>query len=123
MTKILWTLPVPSTSLTEGGATLSSLGGRELSLRTPWDYEDGPGEATLFFTGVEAYRCTFMTACVPAMNDAYDRLIDCGATDWLNEVRAANSRHGRSPEELRHLMFYLDDGPCYEFICRSFRNQ
>ena len=136
MTTTLWTLPVPSTAI-DDGPHLRQRGGRELALEMSHesdplnkDYGDeSRGDTarevrtTLTIGGVEAYKCSYMTACTDAMLPAYGRLIDCGDTDWLRAVSAENTRQMTSPEGLRHLMIYFDDGPCYEFICRSFRTE
>ena len=66
----------------------------------------------------------------PEMRIAYDKIVDLGETSWLTEVKNQLRRYGdlvlSSPshgplEQLAHLMINFDDGPCYEFICRSFR--
>jgi nicotinamidase-related amidase len=55
------------------------------------------------------------------MIGTYDRLSDLGRTQWLDGIRQQLSRFGDDVQALRHLMIYFDDGPCYEFICRSFK--
>jgi hypothetical protein len=134
MTTTLWTLPIPSTAI-DDGPHFSERMGREVSLEMTHESDplntdygnDSRGDTarevrtTLTLEGVEAYKCSYMTACTDAMLPAYDRLIDCGDTDWLRDVSAENTRQMYSPEGLRHLMIYFDDGPCYEFVCRSFR--
>jgi len=72
------------------------------------------------FAGVESYKATFYRACTVEMRDAYDRVVDLGATAWLDEVSSELSQHGADRSGLQHLMIYFDDGPCYEFVCRSF---
>ena len=75
----------------------------------------------LFFDGVETYKATFDKACSPEMvRAAYDRVVDLGATSWLREVSSELARHNANISSLQHLMIYFDDGPCYEFVCRSF---
>ena len=75
----------------------------------------------LLFDGVEAYKATIYEACTDEMVcAAYDRVVDLGATPWLAEVTIELSHHGAVQSGLQHLMIYFDDGPCYEFICRSF---
>lgn len=75
----------------------------------------------LLFDGVEAFRCTYHHACTLEMIKAYDKVIDRGETEWLNSIKLRLAEYNDSTTELRHLMIYFDDGPCYEFICRSFR--
>jgi hypothetical protein len=55
------------------------------------------------------------------MIQTYDTLSDMGYTDWLESIKEQLSSVGDGGHDLRHLMMYFDDGPCYEFICRSFR--
>ena len=82
---------------------------------------DGSDAANLLFDGVEAYKATIHEACTGEMiRAAYDRVVDLGATPWLAEVAVELSHHGAEHSGLQHLMIYFDDGPCYEFICRSF---
>ena len=75
----------------------------------------------LLFGGVESFRTTYHHSCTREMVDAYDRVVELPQTTWLEEVRQQLVGVGDSAEGLRHLRIYLDDGPCYEFICRSFR--
>jgi hypothetical protein len=54
------------------------------------------------------------------MIQTYDTLSDMGYTDWLRSIKEQLLSVGDGGHGLRHLMMYFDDGPCYEFICRSF---
>lgn len=89
------------------------------------EIHDGPNREDseyIEFHGVEGYRAEYHTAITaPRWSDGYDRLIDLGDTEWLNQVRLALSEHRDDPTGLRHLLIYLDDGPCYEVLCRSFQ--
>lgn len=74
------------------------------------------------FQGVEGYRVEIhMAITSPRWIDAYDRLIDLGDTEWLNQVRLTLHENKGDSTGLRHLMIYLDDGPCYEILCRDYR--
>jgi hypothetical protein len=74
----------------------------------------------LVLDGVEAYKVTYFKARGEETSAAYDEMTDCGATPWLHEIRE-NLRGNRGDTKgLRHLMINFDDGPAYEFICRSF---
>lgn len=123
MNQILWTLPVPSTALLNG-CTFEKLPRRACALT--YEYE-GEGDSVislrLVFDGVEAFKCTYGEACTLEMiRTAYDRVVDLGSSEWLSAVREQVASYGdRKVEELKHLMIYVDDGPCYEFICRIFR--
>lgn len=55
------------------------------------------------------------------MVEAYDKVVDCGETKWLNSIKKQLAEYKDNTSDLRHLMIYFDAGPCYEFICRSFR--
>ena len=114
----LWKLPGPSS----GRATVEfhQLGGRECLLICQFAL-DGSDDFQMTFAGVESYKATFYMACTSQMLEAYDRISNVGTTPWLEEVSAQLSRSGEDSSGLQHLMIYFDDGPCYEFICRSFQ--
>lgn len=122
MAQTLWTLPVASTALLNG-TTFQKLSRRACALLC--DYEDDSDKVVslkLLFDGVEAFKCTYQGACTPEMiRDCYDKVVDAGASEWLRSVQGQLISYGsQSVNELRHLMIYFDDGPCYEFICRTF---
>jgi hypothetical protein len=76
----------------------------------------------MLFEGVEAFKCTHDTAFTLEMIEtAYDRFADLGPTEWLTQIESQLVSSREDATGLRHLMIYFDDGPCYEFICRSFR--
>ena len=114
----LWKLPGPSSGC--AGVEFHQLGGRECLLSCIFDL-DGSDTFHMTFAGVESYKATFYMACTIQMRDAYDRIVELGPTPWLEEVSAQLSRSGEDNSGLQHLMIYFDDGPCYEFICRSFQ--
>ena len=123
MAQTLWTLPVASTALLNG-ATFQKLPRRSCALLC--EYEDDSDQIVsmkLLFDGVEAFKCTYESACSPEMiENSYDRVVDVGSSEWLRSVQAQLTSYGsQSVTELKHLMIYFDDGPCYEFICRAFR--
>ncbi len=74
----------------------------------------------LRFQRVEALRVTHYRACTVEMVSSYDRVTDCGETHWLASVRQQLQSASEPVEGLRHLTLYLDDGPCYDFICYDF---
>jgi len=121
MSMILWDLPVASTALLDAGPVLEVRPRRLIALRMAFEVIDGEREATLLFEGVEAYRVTHYRARSDAMLAAYDRLIDLGASEWLADVREALITHGGDATGLAHLQINFDDGPCFEFICRTHR--
>ena len=127
MSKILWTLPFPSSS---GNTTFAVLPKRDAAVIAEGDDERGTITLRIIFEKVEAYKCTHYMARAPEMRIAYDKIVDLGETSWLTEVKNQLRKLGdlvlSSPshgplEELAHLMINFDDGPCYEFICRHFR--
>ena len=116
MSEVVWTLPFPSSGLSN--VDFQKLAGRSCALACD-DSENRP--VRLVFNGVEAFKCTYHHACTLEMIETYDSLTDLGQTQWLDSVQRQLSRSGESVQLLRHLMIYFDDGPCYEFICRGFR--
>jgi hypothetical protein len=122
MTMVQWTLPVPSTTLLDGGPALEKRRGREVGLRFSYEAEDGSRRGgVLVFQGVEAFKCTYDRARNISMLDAYDKLVEQGASAWLEDVRENLKKNGGDPNGLKHLMINFDDGPAYEVVCRSFR--
>jgi hypothetical protein len=122
MTQTLWTLPVPSTALLHG-CVFEKLPRRACALLCEYeDDSDNIVSLKLLFDGVEAFKCTYQGACTPEMiRSAYDKVVEVGASEWLSAVKDQLIDFGaQNVEQLRHLAIYLDDGPCYEFICRTF---
>ena len=123
MTQTLWTLPVPSTALLHGCA-FEKLPRRACILRCVYENDSGSTVSLkLLFDGVEAFKCTYHGACIAEMiRTAYDKVVDMGSTEWLGAVQGQLVSYGsQNVSELKHLMIYFDDGPCYEFICRTFK--
>jgi len=69
------------------------------------------------FNDVEAVRITYHSACSEDMMLAYDQLVEIYDSEWLTGVK--KEFEPLDATGLRHLRLYLDDGPCYEFLCRS----
>jgi hypothetical protein len=115
----LWRVPVPPSALLRSSEFVV-LPRRECELRLAIGDDDGsPCLRVLRFSGVEVYKCTYMTSCTADMfNLAYGRLVALDS-DWLAEIRTAGRMGQASNEALQHLMITFDDGPCYEIICRS----
>lgn len=119
--KILWELPVPSSSL-GGGPEFTMRPGRLVALRIAHEAFDGDEACVeLTFDGVEAFRVTHRRARHPSMREAYDRLIERRATPWLDEVRALLESDGGDARGLAHYVINFDDGPCYEVLARSWQ--
>jgi hypothetical protein len=121
MSEILWKLPVPATALLRS-PVFRSLPKRQCELSFDIEADDGETRVGLLFEGVEAYKCTYLTSISAEMfNTAYGKLVKLGATAWLNAAMKVYSKPSQAPGELQHLMICFDDGPCYEFICTSFK--
>lgn len=120
--EVLWTLPIPSTALLEGGPVFEVLPRRDVAIRFAYEAEDDSHrEETLLFQGVEAFKCTYYRARDASMREAYDKLVDRGPSAWLEEMRGNLKKNGGESKGLRHLMINFDDGPAYEVVCRSYR--
>lgn len=118
-------MPVPSSALTRG-PSFAALLKRECELSFYVEADDGDKKAGILFDGVEAYKCTHMTArSVEMINTSYDRLVRLDGSPWLAQVKANSApyyaKRQASQKELQHLMISFDDGPCYEFICTGFK--
>ena len=121
MAETIWTLPVPSTALLSSPA-FQKLLGRTCALASEYeDDDDNVVSLKMLFEGVEAFKCTYYRACTIDMIRAYDIVVDLGSTEWLTQIESQLVDSHEDAKGLRHLRTYFDDGPCYEFICRSFR--
>jgi hypothetical protein len=114
----IWELPFPSSSLLKG-IEFAVFPKRSCSLKGEYEDDDGViNDVCLNFEEVEAFRCTYITSCNEVnVRNAYDRLVDCGASEWLKEVMTAFSQVSLEQKKLTHYMIFFDDGPCYEIIC------
>lgn len=126
MIEIIWRLPSPATAIENGGALFQKLLGRTCILICTYEDDSDDGvfvTDNLVFNGVEAFKATYHNACTHYMiQNAYGKLVDLGATEWLISIKKQLSSESAEDRlvNLRHLMIYFDDGPCYEFICRTF---
>ena len=122
MTATIWELPVSSTAFLGPGATFEQRPKRAAAIRFSYESEDDRTCArTLLFEGVQAYKITYYAARYADMLEAYDRVVDRGQTAWLRELTDNSRRNGFPTQGVKHLMIMFDDGPCYEFVCESFR--
>ncbi len=121
MAEIIWKISVTSTAFLKGVKFLMLLG-RKCSLE--YAYEGEKDHFIIFekliFDGVESFKCTYYKACSFEMIGAYDKVINIGNSVWLTEIKRNLSEVDADSSELKHLRIYFDDGPCYEFICKSF---
>jgi hypothetical protein len=110
----LWRLPVAASAVMTGPVFIE-LPRRSCELRLTVEGDDG----TPVVEKLEIHKCTFMASCTEEMfNLAYGRLISIESR-WLAEIRETGRKTQEIKEALKHLMITFDDGPCYEFICRS----
>ena len=117
MASQLWKLPLPSSARLSDDATQK--GGRLCVVTCVFDSDPLDG-FELCFDGTEAYTVSYHRAAHPHTSfAAYDQLVDCGSTPWLCEITQRLTREGTDVTSLRHLAIYFDDGPLYEFLCRS----
>lgn len=119
--KILWTLLVPSSGLEKGPAL--EVWRRRCTINCEYEKDDGDtGTIRLLFQDVQAFKCTYLFGVeAEFITLAYDKVVDVGESDWLKTLKEnVASYPDTSPEELRHLIIFFDDGPGYEFVCRSF---
>jgi hypothetical protein len=125
MKQILYELPITSSARTRG-PTFAALLKRECELAYYVETQNGDRKIGIIFEGVEAYKCTYMTArSVEMINVSYDKLVRIDVSPWLAAVQSNSSEYYKrrqgSPPQLQHLMICFDDGPCYEIICVDFR--
>jgi hypothetical protein len=121
MSEPLWKLPVPASALLRS-PVFAPLAKRQCELSFHIERDDGEARVRLLFEEVEAYKCTYLTSCsVEMFNAAYGKLVKLGATAWLAEVMKVYSKASQAPKDLQHMMICFDDGPCYEFVCVSFK--
>lgn len=92
----------------------------ELSFAVQDEEDEEPRRFRLKYSGVEALKWTYLTSCTEEMiKSAYDKLIDCGATAWLEECRDISMRVGGREKVLHHYRIFFDDGPCFEVVGES----
>ena len=129
MNKILWKMPEPATAIIRG-PFFKVLPKRQCEISFSIEGEGG-GEKWLVlgFDGVEAFKSTYLTSLssidMELRRQAYGTLISIDESPWLKKVKESYANYCVSarlaPKELLHLMITFDDGPCYEFICATFR--
>jgi len=120
--KVIWKLPVPSTSLLDS-PQLHVLPKRCYALRLRSEGDEKDSLLTLSFENVVAYRCTHDWGCsAETIGRAYDKLVDYGSTHWLDEIASlVHQRDQKLSKKLKHLGIYFDDGPHHEFVCGDVR--
>lgn len=117
MVAIVWIIPIPSTNVVDGPNNRTiKYRGHELKFSL-MNEEGTTYEYSITFSGTEAYRCTYLSSCtVEMIQTSYDKLVDCGETDWLMETKEISERVSGSKKQLHHYRIFFDEGPCFEFI-------
>jgi hypothetical protein len=117
----LYKTKVPSTAFMHSPRFAKELG-RRCSLSFSYESDDTAFETCerIVFDGVEAFKCTYYTANSLEVFDAYDRILKIISSPWLKEIKNNLTQARADTTSLVHLRIFFDDGPCYEFICRSF---
>jgi hypothetical protein len=120
MSRLVWALPVPSTSLMQA-PILHRLPNRtsRLILIREAASADGYARIDLTFTGVVATTCAYADALPPEASDAYDKLVLFEQSTLLARTGEALRRRGRDVGALLHYAIAFDDGPYYEFVCHG----
>ncbi len=120
MEKIFWELPVPSGSFLKS-EKFEILPKRVCSLELSYEESDDTVSSTLIlFEDVEAFKCTYFRSCsVELIRLAYEKIVDLNNTNWLKEIRDNLEKSKIEATSLKHYAIYFDDGPLYEFICKS----
>jgi len=88
-------------------------------------YENKEGDIEkiqISFEGVQVYKCTFITFVTLFHISAYAKIVSVEDSDWLKTLGPPHMPYlsAQQAAELKHLMIFFDDGPCYEIICHSF---
>ncbi len=117
--RTLWEIPVPSTGLLNG-PVFRTAPGRVCEIEVAWEGEDDIVRRTLRFTGVEAYKCTYLTSCdVEVIESAYDKLIEVVKSEWAATVQPIIDRVSSVPRQVTHYRIFFDDGPAYDLLAES----
>jgi hypothetical protein len=129
MNEKLWKMSVSVTSIIKG-PYFRVLPSRQCEVSFSIESEGG-GEKTeaLLFAAVEAFRCTYLTSLgaidADLRRQSYGAVISVRESTWLDTVRESYIQYCASARltagKLQHLVITFDDGPCYEFICESFK--
>jgi hypothetical protein len=116
--KIVWKSPIPSTAFVDAGATMEKRSGRVFAITFAYeDDEDVQVTAEVVFAGVEAFKCTFLSACNLGAMESYDAVVTVEESAWKQEIVHNLRQNARPVDQLQHLQLMFDDGPLYEFIC------
>jgi hypothetical protein len=108
----VWLMPFKSQEFERGPELIQRRG--DATLRLDYETESGLYEwMVVYFTGVQAIRFTAWRYCSPDQIDAYDRLQEVNASEW---IRAAPDL----PGGIKHFRIFFDEVGCYELLAAGF---
>ncbi len=119
MIKTLYDIPF-SSGLLLSSPLLNTLPGRQYSLDCDYENEENGDTIRIkfLFTDVVAFKCTYKQAVdIFLIKNAYEKLVELEQSQWKSEVLG---RLSKEQEEYKHFAICFDDGPSYEFICKSY---
>ena len=117
--QILFTIPIPSTELSED-ATLAEdgIGGFVIEYRYTENNVKKSGKICIY--KVAALR-KYNESCSPLLpiQAAYDKLVEVQDSEWCKEIVSKIMSHRRLGSDYHHYMIYLDSVRSFEFIALS----
>jgi hypothetical protein len=115
----LFSVPFPSTGMTEGPVLVEDERGLVLSL-TCADEDGRPHASTVLFSSPRAYRKREETYCTAwHVQDSYDTICEVMDSDWVEELRRDAVPEWRNKWVMRHFMVFLDGFGCLEVVAES----
>jgi hypothetical protein len=115
--KILYTIPVPSTSFTQGAELCS-----ESEIKYSYRENGSNVNCILRFYGVSTQWSRTERCCTLwHIQDTYDTLVEVEDSEWSAEIKKAIPDHLQGDHEYNHYMIYLDSSGCFEFIADSWK--
>ena len=123
-TKILYTLPEPSTGMYSPAATMSFDGGTLILRYDYYRYRNdqllGIFRSGLRFYGVRAHCHRAEYHCIPwQVKQSYDTLVEFEDSEWVAELKANTPELFRNQWDMQHYMIFLDSSGCYEIVAQS----
>lgn len=117
----LFSIPFPSTGVTQGPTLLDDERGVLLSLTCAGD--DGrPHASTIRFARPRALRKRAETYCKAwHLQDTYDTVCEVMDSEWVEELRCDAVPEWRDRWVMRHFVVFLDGFGCLEVVAESAR--
>lgn len=116
--KVLYKVPVPSTSFT----TEAYFDGRGMAPAIRFGYEkDGvTHQGSIKFSKVAAVRTRVERCCKSChIEKSYDTLVEVECSPWVEQIRVDTAEQWRNKWGMHHYMIYLDSAGCFEIIAES----